>query len=31
MDKEEGLERDLKLGRMGHQKGLQFKGEIIPC
>jgi len=30
MDKEGGLKRDVKLGRVGHQKGPQLKGEIIP-
>jgi len=29
-DKEEGLQRDLKFERVGHQKGWQLKGEIIP-
>jgi len=24
---EEGLQRDVKFGRVGHQKGLQLKGE----
>jgi len=31
MDKEEGIQRDVKLGRVDHQKGPQLKGEIIPC
>jgi len=32
MDKE-GLEneRDVKFGGVGHQKGPQLKGKIIPC
>src|SRR6218665_798680 len=30
-DKKEGLERDVKFGRVGHQHGTQLKGEIIPC
>src|SRR6218665_936842 len=30
-DKKEGLQRDVKFGRVGHQQGTQLKGEIIPC
>jgi len=30
-DKEEGLQRDVKFGRVGHQKEPQLKGQIIPC
>ena len=30
-DKEEGLQRDVKFGRMGDQKRPQLKGEMIPC
>src|SRR6218665_4036533 len=30
-DKEDGLQRDVKFGRVGHQKGPQLKGKIIPC
>ena len=29
--KKEGLQRDVKFGRVGHQQGTQLKGEIIPC
>src|SRR6218665_940823 len=27
----EGLQIDVKFGRVGHQQGTQLKGEIIPC
>ena len=29
--KKEGLQRNVKFGRVGHQQGTQLKGEIIPC
>jgi len=31
MDKEEELQRDVKFGSVGHQKGPQLKEKIIPC
>jgi len=31
MDKEEGLQKDVKFGSVGHQNGPLPKGEIIPC
>ena len=30
-DKEEGLQKEVKFGRVGHQKGPQLKRKIIPC
>src|SRR6218665_1069936 len=27
----EGLQRDVKFGRVGHQQGTQLRVEIIPC
>ena len=30
-DKEEGLDKDVKFGGVGHQKEPQLKGKIIPC
>ena len=31
MAKEEWLQRDVKVWMVGHQQGMQLKGEIIPC